>query len=131
MFGKTSSKSKDYLLISLITGLIVNIAMLAIAYFCVLKPDSEVKEIATTVNNGTVVSCVETSNIGSGVHKYVINVSTPYVYDDKEYEIRKCYSVSEDTWNKYAVGDVFDASKERYRSCSTDVSSPWDIDRIF
>lgn len=33
MFGKTSSKSKDYLLISLITGLIVNIAMLAIAYF--------------------------------------------------------------------------------------------------
>ena len=72
-------------------------------------------EIAKDVDKGIVTQCIE-ENIGlfSTVSEYRIYISIPYTYKNKEREIFKYYAVTEDVWNKYAVGDIFDASKEKY-----------------
>ena len=101
-------------------------ALLITAYSYVIKPSNDISAIAEDVTEGTVTKCIQKSDC-----TYLLYVDTPYIYDGDEYVIRKRYSVPEETWSNYAVGDSFDASAERYRDCSIEVSSPWDIDRIF
>lgn len=54
----------------------------------------------------------------SKVTEHQIYVYVPYEYKGQNREMYKCYSVSEDVWNKYGVGDIFDASDEKYFDCS-------------
>ena len=68
---------------------------------------------------GTVVKCVEKeTGLFSKVTEHQIYVSVHYLYKGQDCEVYKCYSVSDDVWGQYGVGDIFDASDEKYFDCS-------------
>lgn len=68
---------------------------------------------------GTVVKCVEKeTGLFSKVTEHQIYVSVHYLYKGQDCEVYKCYSVPDDVWGQYGVGDTFDASDEKYFDCS-------------
>ena len=117
MFGKIISKfNKGTLLI------IILVICAIISFVSLMNALSLRKSVMDTVRAnpvGTVVKCVEKeTGLFSKVTEHQIYVSVHYEYEGQDCEIYKCYSVSEDVWNKYGVGDTFNASNEKYFDCS-------------
>lgn len=101
--------------------LICSIITLIFAFiFCfnTLTTQNALIDGAKRASTGTVVKCVEKDvSYFSNTIEYQVYVSVPYTYKDKDYTMYNCYSLSNDAWKNYSIGDTFDASAEKYLDC--------------
>lgn len=116
MFERAVSKfikSFAFLICSIIT-----LIFAFIFFFNTLTTQKALVNGAKETTTGTVVKCVEKdASYFSNTIEYQVYVSVPYTYKDKDYTMYNCYSLSNDAWGNYSVGDTFDASTEKYLDC--------------
>ena len=117
MFERIRSKFNKGTLLVIISAIATIVSFAS--YLNTLSNFGLEKDIVRANSVGTVVKCVEKeTGLFSKVTEHQIYVSVPYEYKGQNREMYKCYSVSEDVWNKYGVGDTFNAFDEKYFDCS-------------
>lgn len=113
MFKRFKSKFNKGSLLILILSIAVIISFISFMNTLALHSSAMDNVRANTI--GTVVKCVkDETGVFSKSIDYQVYVSVHYLYKGQDCEIYKCYSVPEDVWEDYGVGDTFDASKVQY-----------------
>lgn len=72
------------------------------------------REAIEKAQSGTIVKLAyEDVGLFVSDKEYRIYISVPYEYDGKTYNTEKYFTVSEDEWKKYSVGDTFVEAEEK------------------
>lgn len=117
MFERIRSKFNKGTLLVIISAIATIVSFAS--YLNTLSNFGLEKDIVRANPVGTVVKCVEKeTGLFSKVTEHQIYVSVHYLYKGQDCEVYKCYSVPDDVWGQYGVGDTFDASDEKYFDCS-------------